>query len=130
MFACLFGFSLNICFLGLVSFCVFLCDCLLEIRVIYKTKLLEVLNRLTWNRTVTEWPYELLCIWFLCSTLSSGLNSIAAVLLQDVLRVFCVGRITSETIATNASKIIGNQTADILRKNSSMLHVTKNSATQ
>lgn len=40
------------------------------------------------------------------STLSSGLNSIAAVLLQDVLRVFCVGRITSETIATNASKII------------------------
>ncbi|XP_062594392.1 sodium-coupled monocarboxylate transporter 1-like [Saccostrea cucullata] len=40
------------------------------------------------------------------STLSSGLNSIAAVLLEDVLRVFCVKRINSEVIATYASKII------------------------
>ncbi|XP_048760690.1 sodium-coupled monocarboxylate transporter 1-like [Ostrea edulis] len=40
------------------------------------------------------------------STLSSGLNSIAAVLLQDVLRVFCVKRIDSEIVATYASKII------------------------
>ncbi|KAK3091104.1 hypothetical protein FSP39_017149 [Pinctada imbricata] len=40
------------------------------------------------------------------STLSSGLNSIAAVLLQDVLKVFCAGRINTEARATAASKII------------------------
>ncbi|XP_069123546.1 sodium-coupled monocarboxylate transporter 1-like isoform X2 [Argopecten irradians] len=39
------------------------------------------------------------------STLSSGLNSIAAVLLEDVVKVFCVADI-SEQRATNASKLI------------------------
>ncbi|XP_060075307.1 sodium-coupled monocarboxylate transporter 1-like isoform X1 [Ylistrum balloti] len=39
------------------------------------------------------------------STLSSGLNSIAAVLLEDVVKVFCVSDL-NEQRATNASKLI------------------------
>ena len=50
--------------------------------------------------------FPITCLCRVCSTVSSGLNSLAAVVLQDMVKAFCYPNMSEHT-STNVSKGIG-----------------------